>query len=69
VHPLPLAPRRDDASAAEVSQMSGNLGLRAAQNLHKITDTDLLISHEIQKPETGVVTESLEEAFHVKALL
>jgi hypothetical protein len=43
--------------------------LRTAQNLHEVADTNLLISHEVQEPETGVVAESLEEPFYVKSLL
>ena len=49
--------------------MPGDLRLRAAQNLHEVADTNLLISHEVQEPEAGVVAESLEESFHVKSLL
>jgi hypothetical protein len=43
--------------------------LRTAQNLHEVADTNLLISHEVQEPETGVVAESLEEPFYIKSLL
>ena len=63
VHPLAFAPRRDDSRAAQVGQMPGNLRLRTAKNLHEVADANLLIAHEVQQPEPGVVSERLEEPF------
>jgi hypothetical protein len=68
MHPLPLPPRRDDTGAAEVSQVTRNLRLRAAKDLNKIANTNLLVANEIQYPEPGVIPESLKEPFHVEGL-
>ena len=69
MHPLPLPPRRDDTGAAEVSQVTRNLRLRTAKDFNKIANANLLVAHEIQEPEPGVVPESLKEPFHVEGLL
>jgi hypothetical protein len=69
MHPLSLPSRRDNTGAAEVSQVTGDLRLRATQDLNKITNTNLLAAHEIQKPEPGVIPESLKEPFHVESPL
>ncbi len=49
--------------------MPGYLRLRLIQNLHEITDADLLISHEIQESQPGIVAESLKEALQVETLI
>jgi len=69
VHPLSLPPHRDDTGAAQVSQVTRDLRLRAAQDFNKIANTNLLVSNEVQDPEPGVIPESLKEPFHVKGLL
>ena len=45
MHPLPFPAHRDDTGAAEVSQVTRDLRLRAAQNLNKIADTNLLVAN------------------------
>jgi hypothetical protein len=69
VHPLPFPPRFDDASASEISQVPGNLRLRAAQDFHEVTNAYLLVIHKVQEPEPSVVPESLKEPFHIEGLL
>ena len=49
--------------------MPGNLGLRLIQNLNEIADADLLIAHEIQEPQPGIVAERLEEPLHIESFL
>ena len=66
MHPFAFASRLDDSGAAKVSQMAGNLRLPLIQNLDKVADTNLLLSHEIQEPEAGIVAERLKETLHVK---
>ena len=68
VHPLSFAPRRHDARAAQIGQMPRNLRLRAAENLHEVADADLLIAHEIQKAESCIVSERLEEPLDIECL-
>jgi len=69
MHPLPFPSHRDDTGAAEVSQVTGYLWLRTAQDLNKVANTNLLVANEIQDPEPGVIPESLKEPFHVEGLL
>jgi hypothetical protein len=69
MHPLPFPTYRDDTGAAEVSQVTRDLRLRAAQDLNKIANTNLLVANEIQYPEPSIIPKSLKEPFHVKALL
>ena len=68
VHPLSLAPRRDDARAAKVGEVPGDLRLRPAKNLHEVADANLLIAHEVQEPEPRVVSERLKEPLDVERL-
>ena len=49
--------------------MTGDLRLRATQDLNKVANTNLLVTNEIQDPEPGVIPESLKEPFHVEGLL
>lgn len=49
--------------------MAGDLRLRSSQDLHEVADADLLVADEVQKPESGVVAESLKEPFDVVRLL
>ena len=46
--------------------MAGNLRLPLIQNLDEVADADLLLAHEVQEAETGIVTERLKETLHVK---
>ncbi len=68
VHPLALPPRRHNPGAAEVRKMPGDLRLGAAQDLDEVADTDLLVAHEVQQPEPGVVSQRLKEPLHVVRL-
>src|SRR5580698_4603450 len=74
VHPLALAPGRDDARLPQVSKMPGNLGLRRADYFREITDTYFLPGHQIEKSQAGRVCQSSKEliqrrsAFHSHSL-
>lgn len=46
--------------------MPGNLRLRRAQYLHKVTDANLLLCHQVEQPESGVVSERLKEALDIE---
>ena len=46
--------------------MSGYLRLSLSQNLDEITHTNLLIPHQVEKAEPGLVAQCLEEALHVE---
>jgi len=45
------------------------LRLRTTQNLHKIADANLLLSHQVEESEPGVVAERLKEPFHIEGML
>jgi hypothetical protein len=49
--------------------MPGDFRLRTSEDFHEVAHTNLLIAHEVQEPETGVVPESLEEPFDFESLL
>jgi arsenite methyltransferase len=49
--------------------MPGNLRLGLAKNLHKITDANLLVAHQVQQPEAGIVTERLKKSFEIEGSL
>lgn len=68
VHPSSFASRRDDFSAAKISEMAGDLRLGSPKNLDEIAHTNLLVAHEVQESEASVVSERLEEPFHTKSL-
>ena len=46
--------------------MPGNFGLSLLQNLHKVADADLLVSHQVEQAEARIVPQSLKESFHVE---
>jgi hypothetical protein len=66
MHPFAFPPCGYDSGAAQVGQVPGYFWLGLIQNLDEITDADFLLSHEIQEPEAGAVTESLKEALDVE---
>ena len=49
--------------------MPGDLGLGLAQYLNEVANTEFLISHQVQKPQTGVIPECLEETLDVESFL
>ena len=69
VHPLSLAPSRNDPRTTQIGQVPGNFGLRARQNLHKIADTHFLVAHKVQEAQPGFVAERLKEPFDVEGLV
>jgi hypothetical protein len=66
VHPFTLPPCSHDPGAAQVGKVSGDLWLGLIEDFDKVADANLLIAHQIQEPEAGIVTESLKEAFGVE---
>ena len=69
VHPLSLSSSGHDTSTPKVREMARNLWLRLLEDLDKVTDTNFLLSHEVEEPQAGVVAQSLKEALYVEALL
>lgn len=69
MHPFAIATGCDDARVSKVGQMPGNLWLRLPQNLYEIADAQLLISHKVQKSQSGVIPERLKKALHVEGSL
>lgn len=66
MHPLAVPASGDDAGAPQIGEMAGDLRLRTTQDFDEVADADLLISHEVQDPETGLVPQGLEEAFQIE---
>lgn len=66
VHPLPVPPDADDSGTTQISEVARDFGLRTVEHLDEIANADLLISHEVKKPEPGLVTQRLEEAFEIE---
>jgi hypothetical protein len=62
VHPLSLAPRRNNAHVSQVSQMAGYFGLALAQDFDKVADADLMADHQVQKAQTGCIGQRRAEA-------
>lgn len=68
MHPLAVPPGRYYAGVSQVRQVPGNLWLRLTQNLHKIADTEFLVSHKVQQSQSCVVSEGLEKPLKIEAL-
>ena len=66
MHPLAIPASGDNAGAAKICQMAGDLRLRITQDLDEVADADLLISHQIKDSEPGLIAQSLEEALQVE---
>lgn len=69
VYPFPFPPGGHNSGVPQVGQMPGYFGLGLIQNFYEITDADFLIPHEIQEPQPCIITQRLEEALHVEALI
>ncbi len=48
--------------------MAGNLRLRLVQNFNQVADANLLVAHQIQESEPGIVAKCLEEPFEIERL-
>jgi arsenite methyltransferase len=48
--------------------MPGDLRLWATQDFYEVADTNLLLPHEVEQPEAGVVSQGLKELLHVEWL-
>lgn len=68
VHPLAFAACADDAGAAQVGEVAGNLGLALVENLNEVTDADFAVAHEIKQAQAGAVAERGEHARHVEGV-
>jgi hypothetical protein len=61
VHPFAFASRLDDARTAQVSEVPGNLRLIGSEDFDKETDADLVSAHQVQKPQSRVISQRAEE--------
>ena len=48
--------------------MPGDFRLRATKDFHEVANANLLISHEVEEPEAGIVSQGLKELLHVEWL-
>jgi len=65
VHPFTLSSGTDNPSTAKVGKMPGNFWLRYSQDLDKVADADLILSHEIQELQACSICQSSEQQFHI----
>jgi hypothetical protein len=59
--PFSLAASSDHAGTPKIREVSRDLWLWLAKDLDKIADANFLLSHEIQEPQTSIVTLSLKK--------
>jgi hypothetical protein len=48
--------------------MPGDFRLRATKDFHEVANANLLIFHEVEEPEAGIVSQGLKELLHVEWL-
>ena len=61
VHPFAFPARGDDSSLAKGCQVPRDFGLALAENLHKVTDTDLPACHQIEQTQADRVRQGCVE--------
>jgi len=64
VHPLAVAARLNHSGTAQIGQMPGDFGLALLQNLNKIADADLPVSHQVEQAEPRIVSQRLKKEIH-----
>ena len=69
VHPLAITPSGHNAGVPQIRQVPGNLRLGLIQDLDEIANADFLVSHEVQKPQAGIVAKCLKESRNIENLL
>lgn len=62
VHPEAFAAGGDEAGAAQVGQVSRDLGLAGFQAFDEEADADFVVAHEVQQTKTGAVGESFQQS-------
>jgi len=63
VNPLAFATRRNHPGTTQVSKMSRNLRLIYLQNFDEKTHANLVVSDEINQPQTSLIRECLKQKF------
>ena len=66
MHPLPIAARRDDAGAAEITEMPRYLRLASAEDSNEEAHANLIIPHEIDEPQPRSIGERLEKPLTIE---
>jgi len=61
VHPPPLAPRGDDARAAEIRQVTRDFWLAHPEDLHKVADANLLVGHQVEETQPRAIGQGAKE--------
>lgn len=57
MHPTPLAPRTDDACAAEIGQVPRDFWLADLEDFHKIADANFPVRDEVEQAEARAIGE------------
>jgi hypothetical protein len=69
MHPFAVAPRGDDAGAAQIGQMARDFRLRQVLRFDQITDADLVTVHKVEQPPPRAVGQSAEKQLQRKGLV
>jgi len=69
IHPETLSPRLNDAGAAQVGEVTRRLGLRDREALVNVAHTDFTRQQQTEDPQSRLVGQRLENAFHRGELL
>lgn len=63
VCPLAVAARGDESGATKVGKVTRNLWLIGPQNLDARTNTQFIVTQQMNQPQPGAVCEGLEQNF------
>ncbi len=61
VHPSPLAPRGDDARAAQVRQVTRDFRLADLEDLHEIADANFRVGDQVEETKPRAIGQSAKE--------
>ena len=61
MHPPPLAPRGDDARAAEIRQVTRDFWLADPEDLDKIANANFLVGDEIEQTKPRAIGQGAKE--------
>jgi hypothetical protein len=65
VCPLAVAARGDESGATKVGKVTRNLWLIGPQHLDARTDTQFIVTQQMNQPQPGAVCEGFEECFEI----
>ena len=66
VHPGALTANGNNAGPAQIGEVARDFGLGLAEDLDKIADAKLVLSHEIEQAQAREVAECLEKSLNIE---